>query len=312
MNNEHDHVAPNAGPPPANPPPNRSVTHIVVAIRRRAEDLAMEAYARFQVGYEADTGVRLAPWASLDRAAQERWRDMFAPVAGQLLKAEENTEALRILEANHRELRARADRDAARAAELEDLLASISQRLPDAALLGNLPASLLEALAPLSRLGAPELVKAGPLKAADNKGPAQLGVEVATALVGLATDEQATGAGMIGAVGGLGPEVGAGSMTQVEGATVEAADAETRPVPKADSASPVGDERQQAWGRVEARLATAGLIDLDAFTTAQIGQVGNIVAEVLGLDLNQAAQQALGSAGAAVTRAFVSVRAATG
>jgi hypothetical protein len=99
---------------------------------------------------------------------------------------------------------------------------------------------------------------------------------------------------------------------EVEDATAEAADAETRPVPKADSALPVGDERQQVMGRIEAQLTAAGLVDLNDLTIAQLEQVGNIVAEALGLDLNQAAQQALGSAGVAVTRAFASVREATG
>lgn len=393
-------------------------------IRGRSRVLAQETYARFRASYEVEHGVVLTEWSALDDGTQARWQQMFVPVAEQLMQADEAVRAARFLEEEHLALRARFDHIHTRLAELDVLVARVSQRLPDAALLANLPAPLLAALAPLyntapvvgrtvpadadsggppATTGSPDagatVASAGPpsTDAAGAEPPATTSSPDAGATVGSATDAAGPGpaaapespasatalselslelvAELEAAASAFAAEVASIKLPLASETGTQRTRARVRanasqklialhmkardhlleilgtvltedqraslwPLPadvfsvaydvtavleslggqqaSATPSSPSsGDKtrRPQPWGRVlqvEERLAAAGLADLDAFTDAQLEQVGGIVAEVLDLDVAPAGLASLGGASVAFTRAFESVRRTTG
>lgn len=91
------------------------------------------------------------------------------------------------------------------------------------------------------------------------------------------------------------------------------------PTPAPELAGPAAPEPAPAqpavlppdWarmGRIEQRMVDANLAELDGYTDAELQQLGGIIADELGLELNPAACVSLGKAGFAFTRAVSAVR----
>lgn len=380
-------------------------------IRGRSMAIAQESYAQFRESYEVEHGVVLAEWTALDDGTQARWRQMFVPVAEQLVQADEAVRAARLLDEEHLALRAQYDQKHARLNELEDVVAGVSRRLPEAALLANLPAPLLAALAPLYNTATPTIDSGAPVGAVPSTGAAGAGspdaeatsasapaareslsdqpsvlvespgspeppeppelepparfalpspeliaeLEAAASAFAAEVDSvklpltnetgsqrsrarvRASASQMIVALHkkardhllkALGPLLteaqratlwplpddvfavvyDVAAILEIVGVT-RALDSFEVPPPGDDARSP------KAWARVEQvreQLNAAGLADLDEYTDAQLGQVGRVVAEVLGLDVNPAAQVVLGNAGVVFTRALTLARRPTG